>query len=93
MRRDIKHGMPTPGPRRQNARQRHQQRCRPFGGIQHAVVRGGELPAINIGAGRREQRVDLAPGEEHDTGQDHEQHRIVGEVEQRIDADAFREER
>src|SRR5258708_436374 len=60
-----------------------------FRRVEHAVVRGRELLAIEVGGGRREQRIDLAPGKEHDTRQDYEQDGVVREVEQRIDADAF----
>jgi len=42
--------------------------------------------AEGVGAGRGKQRVDLAPGKEHQSGQHHEPHRIVGEHIERPDA-------
>ncbi len=70
----------------------HQQRRRALGRVQHAVVRGRELLAVHVGAGRREQRIDLAPGEEHHARQDHEHQRVMGKLQQCVDADAFQHE-
>src|SRR5436190_17819874 len=76
----------------ENGGKRYQQRSSALRGVEHPVMRGRELPAVNVGAGRREERVELAPGKEHDTRQKNEQDRMSREPVKRIDADAFNQE-
>src|SRR6201999_423554 len=41
----------------------NQKRCRSLGGVEQTRIGGREFRAERVGAGRREQRIDLTPGE------------------------------
>ena len=61
--------------------------------VEQPRVGGGVARAEGVGAGRGEQAVDLAPGEEHHAGQNDERDRVLAEGVQRQDADCFDRER
>ncbi len=75
--RDVEHRVPAAGQVGKDIGERNEQRGRALRGVEHAVVRGRIFLAVEIGAGRREERIDFAPGEEHHARQNHEQHRMI----------------
>src|SRR5256885_1815142 len=47
---DVKHGMPASRRVGENVGKRYQQRSSALRGVEHPVIRGRELPAVNVGA-------------------------------------------
>src|ERR1700694_42744 len=89
---DEEHGVPATRPLRQDIPQRDQKRRRSLGSEDESVVSGGVLGAEDIGAKRRKQTVDLAPGEEHQSGEEHESERIRTVLAQRPDTHSLEQE-
>src|SRR5260221_2519957 len=81
--------MPTAGVILQHVAKRHQQRARSLGGVEQPGIDSGELAAEDVGAGRGEEAVDLAPGEEDKTAEDDEILRVLAEHAEHPDADRF----
>ncbi len=75
-----------------DVREGHQQRRHALGGVKEAGVRRCVGRAVGVGAGRGKETVDLAPGEEDQARQQHEQDRIGAEAAQQQDADSFQRE-
>src|SRR5437879_4525543 len=76
--RDDEDGYPAPGRGLEHTPDRDEQRGGALGGVEQTVVRRGELAAEQVAADRREEAVDLAPGEEGQPGEEHEEERDVG---------------
>ena len=89
---EVEHDLPVAGIGLDRQEDREQQRRGPLRRVEQARIGGRVLVPERVGAGRREQRVDLAPGEEHEAGQQHEGHRDVGEHAECEDAEAFDQE-
>ena len=64
-----------------------------LGGVEKSRVGCCELRAERVRAGRREETVDLTPGEEHEAAEEDEPHRIAAPEVEQIDADALHAER
>ena len=90
--RDEEHRVPAARRLLHVVRHRHQQRRGALRRVEQAGIGGRELGAEGVGAGRREQGVDLTPGEEHEARQQHEPDRIVAQHVEPPDADAFHAE-
>src|SRR6516165_527040 len=90
---DEEDELPTSGSGREQICQRHDEGGRALGGVEQTIIGGREFLAVEIGAQGGEQSVDLTPGEEHKTREDHKQERLVCKREQSVDGEPFEEER
>src|SRR6266513_1905258 len=70
----------------------YQQRGRALRGVHETGVGRRVRAAKSVRDGSREEAVDLTPGEEHQTAQQDERHRVVAEIGERDDARAFDQE-
>jgi hypothetical protein len=89
----IQHRQPVAGGIAQHAAERYQQSGSALGGIEQAVIGGGEAAAEGIAAGGGEQGINLAPSKEHHAGEHHERHRVIGQRDQRKNPKSLQQKR